>query len=145
MLRQACTPPHRNVDKRLLLKLAPAGVVGGVVGTFVLTSVDGATIKPFLVAYMGVMGIVIIWRTLYGVKHHGEPVRGIVPLGVTGGFVDAVGGGGWGPVVTTTLVGAGGQPSYVIGTVNTAEFLLTAAVSAAFLAALLTGHWEDCR
>lgn len=134
---------HRNVDKHLFWKLAPAGVAGGVVGTFVLTSVDGATIKPYIVAYMGVMGVVIIWRTLYGVKQRTEPVRGVVPLGLTGGFVDAVGGGGWGPVVTTTLVGAGGQPRYVIGTVNTAEFVLTTAVSAAFLAALLTGHWED--
>jgi hypothetical protein len=72
-----------------------------------------------------------------------EFLRGMAPLGFVGGFVDAVGGGGWGPVVTTTLVGAGGEPRDVIGTVNTAEFLLTAAVSATFVVALVTGHWED--
>ncbi|HUW73001.1 MAG TPA: TSUP family transporter [Methyloceanibacter sp.] len=76
-------------------------------------------------------------------KPRHETVRGVAALGAVGGFVDAVGGGGWGPVVTTTLVGAGGQPRYVIGTVNTAEFLVTAAVSATFIAALLTGHWDD--
>jgi uncharacterized membrane protein YfcA len=134
---------HRNVDKHLFWRLAPAGVVGGIVGAYVLTSVDGAVIKPFIVGYMALMGAVIIWRTLRSVEPRRDPVRGLVPLGVTGGFVDAVGGGGWGPVVTTTLVGAGGQPRYVIGTVNTAEFLVTAAVSATFLGALLTGHWSD--
>jgi hypothetical protein len=134
---------HRNVDKQLFWRLAPAGVVGGVIGAYVLTSVDGATIKPFIVAYMAIMGVVIIWRTLKALTPRLELLRGTVPLGLVGGFVDAVGGGGWGPVVTTTLVGAGGQPRYVIGTVNTAEFLLTAAVSATFVAALATGHWED--
>jgi len=134
---------YRNVDRRLFWRLAPAGVVGGVVGAFVLTSIDGATIKPIIVAYMAVMGVVIIWRTLRALKPRHETVRGVAALGAVGGFVDAVGGGGWGPVVTTTLVGAGGQPRYVIGTVNTAEFLVTAAVSATFIAALLTGHWDD--
>jgi uncharacterized membrane protein YfcA len=108
------------------------------VGAFVLTSVDGVTIKPIIVAYMAVMGIVIIWRTLNGVAGRGNPTRGIAPLGILGGFVDAVGGGGWGPVVTSTLVGAGGTPSYVIGTVNTAEFFVTAAISATFV---IAGHW----
>jgi len=134
---------HGNVDKRLFWRLAPAGVVGGIAGVFVLTSIDGATIKPFIVAYMAVMGVVIVWRTLRAIKPRHELPRGVEPLGLLGGFVDAVGGGGWGPVVTTTLVGAGGQPRYVIGTVNTAEFFLTAAVSATFVAALVTGHWED--
>lgn len=134
---------HGNVDKRLFWRLAPAGVVGGVVGAYVLTSVDGATIKPFIVAYMAIMGVVIIWRTLKALKPRLDGWRGMAPLGLIGGFVDAVGGGGWGPVVTTTLVGAGGQPRYVIGTVNTAEFLVTAAVSATFVVALATGHWDD--
>jgi uncharacterized membrane protein YfcA len=134
---------HRNVDKALFWRLAPAGVIGGAVGAFVLTSVDGATIKPVIVAYMAVMGAVIIWRTVNGVTARRHPVRGTVPLGVVGGFVDAIGGGGWGPVVTSTLVGAGGTPRYVIGTVNTAEFFVTAAISAAFVVALVTGHWAD--
>jgi uncharacterized membrane protein YfcA len=134
---------HGNVDKRLFWRLAPAGIVGGVIGAYLLTSVEGSTIKPFIVAYMAVMGVVIIWRTLKALKPRVDALRGVTPLGLIGGFVDAVGGGGWGPVVATTLVGAGGQPRFVIGTVNTAEFLLTAAVSATFLIALATGHWED--
>jgi uncharacterized membrane protein YfcA len=90
------------------------------------------------------MGAYILYRAWLGtgpaVQH---PAAVLMPLGATGGFMDAVGGGGWGPVVTTALVGSGGAPREVIGTVNTAEFFLTAAVSAAFLAALLTGHWDE--
>lgn len=134
---------HGNVDKKLFWRLAPAGVVGGAIGAFVLTSVDGDQIKPYIVAYMAVMGAVIIWRTVRAIAPWENLTRGAAPLGLVGGFVDAVGGGGWGPVVSTTLVGAGGQPRYVIGTVNTAEFLVTASISATFIIALATGHWED--
>jgi len=134
---------HGNVDKRLFWRLAPAGIVGGAIGAFILTSVDGAQIKPYIVAYMAVMGCVIIWRTVKASVPWRNLTDGAVPLGLVGGFVDAVGGGGWGPVVSSTLVGAGGQPRYVIGTVNTAEFLVTASISATFVIALLTGHWED--
>ncbi len=134
---------HGNVDKRLFWRLAPAGVIGGAIGAFILTSVDGAQIKPSIVAYMAVMGVVIIWRTVRAVAPWKNLTDGAAPLGLLGGFVDAVGGGGWGPVVSTTLVGAGGQPRYVIGTVNTAEFLVTASISATFVIALVTGHWED--
>ena len=64
-------------------------------------------------------------------------------MGAVGGFADAIGGGGWGPVVTTGLIGTGGAPRQMIGTVNTVEFFLTVAVSVAFLVALLTGHWSE--
>jgi len=134
---------HRNVDRKLFWRLAPAGIAGGVIGTYLLTSIDGDVIKPFIVAYMAVMAFVILWRTLRSFKPRTETPRGVSLLGLVGGFVDAVGGGGWGPVVTSSLVGAGGVPRYVIGTVNTAEFLLTAAVSASFAVALFSGHWEE--
>lgn len=134
---------NRNVDTRLFWRLAPAGVLGGVLGTFLLTSVDGDAIKPFIVAYMAVMAAVILWRTFRRFTPKRQAPAGVSVLGLVGGFVDAVGGGGWGPVVASSLVGAGGVPRYVIGTVNTAEFLLTVAVSVTFVVALLSGHWEE--
>ena len=135
---------HRNVNWRLFRILAPVGIAGGVLGTYVITSVDGAVLKPSVAGYLGIMGLYILYRAfrkMTPIDQHKAAL--VVPLGAVGGFMDAVGGGGWGPVVTTGLVGSGGAPREVIGTVNTVEFFLTAAVSAAFLTALLTGHWAE--
>jgi uncharacterized protein len=135
---------HRNVNWRLFCILAPVGILGGVLGTYVLTSVDGALLRPIVAAYLGVMGVYILSRAFRSVPVVDSHKTGIVaPLGAIGGFADAIGGGGWGPVVTTGLVGSGGAPRETIGTVNAAEFLLTVAISLAFVAAILTGHWED--
>lgn len=135
---------HRNIDWKLFWRLAPAGVVGGIVGAYLLTSIDGNVARPFVTAYLSVMGAFILYRALRGVPpRRTAQIELVAPLGVVGGFADAAGGGGWGPVVTSTLVGSGGEPRYVIGTVNTAEFLLTVAISATFVFALLSGHWEE--
>ncbi len=135
---------HRNVNWRLFATLAPAGIIGGVTGAFVLTGIDGALLRPFVAAYLGIMGLYILYRAFRAARPVDSHKTGVVvPLGAIGGFADAVGGGGWGPVVTTGLVGSGGAPRETIGTVNTVEFFLTLAVSAAFVAALVTGHWED--
>jgi uncharacterized protein len=135
---------HRNVNWRLFRTLAPAGILGGVLGTYVITAVDGDVLKPYVAGYLGIMGVYILYRAVYRAPSIDQHHRGVVAaLGSVGGFVDAAGGGGWGPVVTTGLVGSGGAPREMIGTVNTVEFFLTAAVSATFLAALLTGHWAE--
>jgi uncharacterized membrane protein YfcA len=135
---------HRNVDWRLLVPLAGAGVIGGVVGAYVLTGVDGKVIKPFIVAYLALMGCYILWRAGHDIAPRRlRPLWTMAPLGLVGGFFDAVGGGGWGPTVSSTLVGAGQDPRRAIGTANTAEFFLTAAISAAFVWALVSGHWRE--
>ncbi|WP_122468924.1 sulfite exporter TauE/SafE family protein [Brevundimonas lutea] len=134
---------HRNVTWRLFFPLAIAGVIGGAVGAYVLTGIDGEIIKPFILVYLAILGAWIVIRGLKDIlPRHIRSVWG-APLGLVGGFMDAVGGGGWGPTVTTALVGAGKEPRRAIGTVNTAEFLVTIAISATFVWALLTGHWED--
>lgn len=135
---------NRNVNWALFRVLAPAGIIGGLAGTYVLTSVDATMFKPFVAAYLALMGVYILYRAFRSpatVAYHPNMV--IIPMGVVGGAMDAMGGGGWGPVVTTGLVGTGGAPREMIGTVNTVEFFLTVAVSAAFLTALLTGHWQN--
>ena len=134
----------KNVDWRLFWRLAPAGIAGGVLGAYILTSVDGSLLRPFITGYLTLIGIYILYRAFRPRAAYHEPNKRLVaPLGLVGGVVDATGGGGWGPVVTSTLVGAGGAPRYVIGTVNTVEFFLTTAISATFVIALLTGHWEE--
>jgi uncharacterized protein len=133
---------HKNVNWRFLAPLAAAGVAGGVVGAYVLTSVDGDDIKPVVIIYLALMGGLILYRAWKTPPMKPVHPKWAPPLGLVGGFCDAVGGGGWGPTVTGTLIGAGKPPRQAIGTANAAEFLVTTAISAAFLAALLTGHWD---
>ena len=133
---------HRNVNWRLFWALMPAGVAGGVLGTYILTTLDASFMRPVMAAYLGIMGLYILFRAWRQPGRYHEHSRGFAGgLGLVGGFMDAAGGGGWGPTVSTGLIGSGGAPREVIGTVNAAEFFLTSAVSAAFLAAILSGHW----
>jgi hypothetical protein len=126
---------HRNVDWRLFLRLAIPGVVGGVLGAYVLTQINADTARPLVLTYLGIIGLYLLWRGLSFASEHKEP-RVVAPLGLAGGFLDAAGGGGWGAVVTSNLLVQGAHPRKVIGTVNTAEFFVTITISAAFIAAL---------
>ena len=109
----------------------------------VLVNVAGDAIRPLVFGYLGVMGLVIIWRGLMFPASKTVPGKFIAPLGTVGGFLDAMGGGGWGPVVTSSLIGAGAPPRYVVGTVNAAEFVVTCAVVSAFAATILFGVWAE--
>jgi hypothetical protein len=125
---------HRNVNWKLFRRIVIPGVIGGILGAYVLTlAADRA--RPFVLAYLAGIGIYLLWR---GLKHaHRERKPRIVePLGLVGGFLDAAGGGGWGPVVTSNLLVQGAHPRKVIGTVNTAEFFLAVTISATFLFSL---------
>jgi len=134
---------NRNIDWKLFWRLMPFGVLGGVIGAFVLTSFPGGVMKPYVTAYLALVGAYLILRSFRRIPSKPVPVTVVAPLGLSGGFLDAAGGGGWGPIVTTGLLGFGGTPRYVIGTVNASEFLITLSVSLTFLFALLTGHWEE--
>jgi uncharacterized membrane protein YfcA len=134
---------HRNIDWKLFWRLAPFGVLGGCLGAYVLTSVDAAAIKPVVTTYLALVGAWLIVRSFRKIPSNPVPAGIVAPLGAMGGFLDAAGGGGWGPIVTTGLLGAGGAPRYVIGTVTASEFLITLSVSLTFLLALITGHWEE--
>ncbi len=133
---------HQNVGRRLLLLLSLGGVLGGVLGAYVLTSIKGDTVKPYVVAWLGLMGLIILYRAWRQTRPQLFSWRLPFPLGFVGGFFDAIGGGGWGPIVTSTLMGGGADPRQAIGTTNAAEFFMAVAVSVAFLTALVTGHWQ---
>ncbi len=133
---------YKNVDWRLLALLSGGGVLGGVLGAYVLTSIPGEAVKPYVVGWLGLMGLVILYRAWKQTRPMVFSWRSPFPLGLFGGFFDAIGGGGWGPVVTSSLMGIGADPRKAIGTTNTAEMFVAIATSAAFLAAVLTGHWE---
>jgi uncharacterized membrane protein YfcA len=126
---------HKNVDWWLFARLAVPGMIGGALGAYVLTQIQAEVAKPFVLAYLSLIGIYLVWRSL---NHKGQARRPrvIAPLGLIGGFLDAAGGGGWGPIVTSNLLVQGAEPRRVIGTVNTTEFFLTLVISATFLASL---------
>ncbi len=123
---------HGNIEKRLFFRLLIPGVIGGVLGAYVLTHVDAGVIKPFVLLYLTGIGLYILARGLFYPPQMKE-AKLIAPLGLFGGFLDAAGGGGWGPVVTSNLLIQGADPRKVIGTVNAVEFFLTLTVSAAFI------------
>lgn len=121
-----------NVKRKLFLSLIIPGVIGAITGAFLLAEVvDGDTIKPYIAAYLLLMGIVIIRKAVRKVTptdNHGK----VAPLALLGGFVDAIGGGGWGPVVNSTLISRGYDVRYSIGSVNTAEFFVALAGAGTF-------------
>jgi hypothetical protein len=135
---------HKNIEWRLFFPLALGGVIGGVLGAYVLAGIEGDVIKPFIIAYLALMGLYILWRATHDVQTRRiRPAWIVAPLGLVGGFLDAIGGGGWGPTVSSTMVAGGAEPRRAIGTVNTAEFFLTIAVSATFVWSLMSGHWRE--
>ncbi len=123
---------HRNIEWPLFFRLLIPGVVGGVLGAYVLTSLHADMVKPFVLAYLVAIGIWLLVRGLLYPPKIQKPTV-IAPLGLVGGFLDAAGGGGWGPVVTSNLLVQGAEPRKVVGTVNSVEFFLTLAVSATFI------------
>ncbi len=130
-----------NVDKRLLWRLAVPGVIGGVAGAYFLTQVPGDAIKPFVYAYLLLLAVFVLLRSLGRFKPKGEVMR-VGALGLFAGFLDASGGGGWGPVATSTLLARGGNARKTIGTVSAAEFAVSLAISAAFLLTIGLRHFE---
>ena len=123
---------HGNIDKKLFFSLLIPGVIGGVFGAYVLTSIDAEVVKPFVLTYLTAIGLYLLWRGLFYPPKI-RPAKLIAPLGLVGGFLDAAGGGGWGPVVTSNLLIQGADPRKVVGTVSAVEFFLTITVSAAFI------------
>ncbi len=135
-----------NVNWNLVKRLLVPGALGGAAGAYLLTSVDGDVIKPYIAVYLLIMGVVIIIKA-YSIKPHNNENEAhesqVSLLGVLGGFCDAIGGGGWGPVVTSTLVARGKHPRMTIGSVNFSEFFVTFTQSVVFVLTLsLSQYWQ---
>lgn len=124
-----------NVHFDLAKKLIIPGVIGGVIGAYLLSNLDAAWLKPAVAIYLAILGLVIIHRAFRALAP--RRVRSwLLPLGLFGGFMDAVGGGGWGPIVTSTLMARGNEPRFTVGSVNLTEFFITLAQSITFVVAL---------
>lgn len=129
---------HGNVEWSLFLRIVIPGVIGGVLGAYILTRIPTENAKPIVLAYLAMLGIFLFYRGVFH-RHTERRPKIVAPLGLVGGFLDAAGGGGWGAIVTSNLLVQGSNPRKTIGTVNTAEFVLTITISATFL---LTLGWQ---
>jgi len=132
-----------NLDKELIKKLLIPGVLGGILGAYVLTNLPGDVLKPYIALYLLLMGVRILLKAFskspfQGLKTH------LTVLGLTGGIFDAIGGGGWGPIVTSTLISQGNTPRKTIGSVNFTEFFVTFAEVATFIVTMTIGmdNWQ---
>lgn len=123
-----------NIDKRMVWQLAIPGMVGGFAGAYLLWWAPPVYVRPAVSIYLALAGIYIIIKALPVRKREHRVPRGLRIIGLVGGFLDAVGGGGWGSVVTTSLIGGGSAARFAIGSANAAEFFVTFVISATFLA-----------
>ena len=131
----------RNIDRRLFWQLTVAGSVGGAIGAYVLTRLPGDAIRPFVYLYLLALAVLILVRS-FGRWMAREQVKRVPVLGFFAGLLDATGGGGWGPLATSTLLARGGQARTTIGTVSASEFVVTLVVSITFILTIGLDHLE---
>ena len=130
-----------NVYKVLFRRLLIPAVIGAVVGAYILTSIDGKVLKPYISIYLVVMGIVIIAKAFTRVPPR-KVTTHLAPLGFFGALVDAMCGGGWGPIVASNLIIRGNDTRITVGSVNAVEFFVTLAASITFFLTIGLTHWN---
>jgi len=132
-----------NMDSKLVKTLLIPGALGAILGAYILTNAPGNLLKPFIAVYLLIMGVIILAKGFRREHKEQTEVKHMSVLGVVGGFFDAIGGGGWGPIVTSTLVARGINPRMTIGSVNFSEFFITFAQSVVFVFTLQFGlYWK---
>jgi uncharacterized membrane protein YfcA len=124
---------HKNVDWKLFARIAIPGVIGGALGAKALAYLNAEDARPMVMFYLTCIGFYLLYKAVtFTMQHKARDPRIVKPLGLIGGFLDASGGGGWGPIVTSNLLLQGTDPRKTIGTVNTAEFFITTTVTIVF-------------
>lgn len=132
-----------NIDTKLFKKLLIPGIIGAILGALIIAKVKIPYLSMVISIYLLFMGIFLIAKAYSKIKLKFKQKNSVViPLAVTGGFVDGAGGGGWGPVVTTSLLGGKMEPKKVIGTVNASEFFINLASAVSLLFLVKVTDWE---
>lgn len=130
-----------NIDRALFRRLLLPGVIGAAVGAYLLAQLPGDALKPWIAAYLLLIGIVIMVKAFRDFPSR-QVVSHLTPLGFFGALIDAIGGGGWGPIVASNLLARGNAFRLTVGTVNAVEFFVTLTASLVFLLTLGLGHWS---
>jgi uncharacterized membrane protein YfcA len=130
-----------NVKKDLFWKLVLPGMAGGATGAYILTAISSEHIQPIVATYLFILGAVILTKALRKKDHVPAELKHTRKIGFAGAILDAIGGGGWGPLVTSTLIGQGMEPRYAIGTSNAAEFFIAGVITVTFLGTVGLALW----
>jgi hypothetical protein len=119
------------------------GIIGAIIGAYVLSELEDYNylIKPIVSTYTLILGLLIIFKALKKDKIR-EKIKKIFPLAFVGGLMDSIGGGGWGPIVSSTLIAGGRHARFTIGSVNLAEFFVSLASSVTFFTLIGLQHWS---
>ena len=131
-----------NVNTKLFRTLLLPGIIGAILGAYILTSLEeyNYILKPIVSIYTLFLGVVIISKALKADKIR-QRIKKIFPLALMGGLLDSIGGGGWGPIVSSTLIAGGRNARFTIGSVNLAEFFVSLASSVTFFTLIGLTHW----
>jgi uncharacterized membrane protein YfcA len=132
-----------NVNKKLFKSLLIPGILGAIAGAYILTSFESynTIIRPVVAVYTLLLGIIIIRKAVMLQKPK-RKTKNIPALAAFGGFMDSIGGGGWGPIVASTLIAKGRNPRYTIGSVNLAEFFVSLSSSITFFATIGISYFQ---
>ena len=132
-----------NINPKLFRSLIIPGIIGGITGVFLITNIDASFIRPWIAIYLLIMGFYVFIKA-FKIKSFNSDLKKkkIFPLAFFGGFIDSLGGGGWGSVVSSKLLGSGHEPRKTIGSVNAAEFFLTISTGLSFAFLIGIFYWE---
>ncbi len=134
-----------NVNKKLFKALLVPGVIGAVVGAYLLAKYGDEYadyVRPIIASYTMILGARILVIAFRGTSKKPKKVKNVGWLAGAGGFLDSFGGGGWGPLVTSTLISKGRSPRFVIGSVSITEFFVTFASALTFFSVIGVSHWQ---
>jgi len=133
----------KNIDKKLFFRLVISGTISAVIAAVLISNyIDGKAVKPYISAYLLILGIWILIKSFRKMEFKNTALKYAPYLGFIGAFFDVIGGGGWGPIVTSNLIDKGNSPKEVIGTVNTAEFFITFASTGVFIFLIGIDSWK---
>lgn len=140
----ASAASHRafgNIDRQLFRRLLLPGMVGAAAGAYLLASLPGEMLVPWVAGYLLLMGVIIALKAFGDFPPRRVATR-LAPLGFFGALIDALGGGGWGPIVASNLLARGNEFRLTVGSVNAVEFFVTVTASLVFLLTLGVDHWQ---
>lgn len=140
----ASAASHRafgNIDRDLFKRLLLPGVLGAAAGAYLLSSLPGEALVPWIAGYLMLMGAVVALKACRPFPPRRVATH-LAPLGFFGALVDALGGGGWGPIVSSNLLARGNEPRLTVGSVNAVEFFVALTASLVFLLTLGLQHWH---